>query len=127
MPKDPIKRAQVRAIAEIVNSGIQPLQNLSVLQRVGEERKQEWLENFLSKGLNAIEEILKITAGKYCVGDEISLADLCLVPQVYSANRFKVSLEQYPIIRRVNESLEKLPQFKVAHPSNQPDCPPELK
>jgi maleylacetoacetate isomerase len=106
---------------------MQPFQNVSVLARVGEEKKQEWIVNFLRKGFIAIEEILKITAGKYCIGDEISIADLCLVPQVYGANRFNVSLNDFPIVKRINEELEKLDEFKKAHPSKQPDCPEDLK
>lgn len=106
---------------------MQPFQNVSVLQKIGEEKKQEWLEHFLTKGLHAIEEILKHTAGKYCVGDEISIADICLVPQVYGANRFKISLEKFPHITRINAYLESLEEFKKAHPSQQPDCPDDLK
>ena len=102
---------------------MQPFQNVSVLARVGEEKKQEWIVNFLRKGFIAIEEILKITSGKYCIGNEISIADLCLVPQVYGANRFNVSLNDFPIVKRINEELEKLDEFKKAHPSKQPDCP----
>lgn len=127
LPSDPLKRAQARCVAEIINSGIQPLQNLSILKRIGEEKKQEWLENFISKGLSAVEELIKDTAGQYCIGDEVSIADICLVPQVYSANRFKISLDNFPTVKRVNANLEKLPAFQAAHASNQPDCPPELK
>lgn len=106
---------------------MQPFQNISVLARVGEEKKQEWIESFLRKGFIAIEEMLKSTSGKYCVGDEITIADCCLVPQVYSAVRFKVNLDDCPNVRRINSELEKLDAFKVAHPSKQPDCPEDLK
>jgi maleylacetoacetate isomerase len=106
---------------------MQPYQNLTVLARLSEEKKQEWLENFLTKGFIAIEEMLKTTAGKYCVGDEVTIADLCLVPQVYSANRFKISLDNYPLVRRINDDLEKIVEFQQAHPSKQPDCPEELR
>ena len=63
-PKDPYKRVQARTIAEIINSGMQPLQNTSVLTMVGEEKKQEWVNVFLRKGFSALEETLKVTSGK---------------------------------------------------------------
>ena len=92
IPKDPIKRAQARAIAEIVNAGIQPYQNANVLKKIveyqGEEKKTEWINNYLTKGFRAIEALLQKTSGKYCVGDEVTIADCCLIPQVYSANRY---------------------------------------
>jgi maleylacetoacetate isomerase len=96
IPKDPIKRAQARAIAEIVNAGIQPYQNANVLKKIveyqGEEKKTEWINNYLTKGFRAIEALLQKTSGKYCVGDEVTIADCCLIPQVYSANRYFVIL-----------------------------------
>ena len=127
MPKDPIKKAKARAIAEIINSGIQPYQNLSALKKVGDEKRNEWLHFYLHKGFKAIETALKETSGRYCVGDEISIADLCLVPQVYSANRFNIDLTEYPNVRRVYDEIAKLPAFRKAHAHTQPDCLPELK
>lgn len=98
IPSDPIKRARARAIAEIVNSGIQPYQNANVINRIGQyqgdEKKLEWINNYLTRGFRAIEALLKQTSGKYCVGDDITIADCCLVPQVYSANRFWLILEK---------------------------------
>ena len=93
----------------------------------GEEKKDEWLQFYLHKGFRAIETALKETSGKYCVGDEVSIADLCLVPQVYSAGRFKVDLTEYPNVRRVYEELNKLPAFRKAHAHRQPDTYPELR
>ncbi len=131
MPKDPIKRARARAIAEIVNSGIQPFQNANVCKRLavneGEEKKNEWLQFYINKGLRAVEEMLKETSGLYCVGDEVSIADLCLAPQVYSAKRFNIDLTQYPLICAINERLEKLDPFKKAHAHRQPDTLEELR
>ncbi len=78
-----MKKFQARCIAEIINSGIQPYQNLNVINRIskdqGKEKKQEWVQFYLKKGLNSIEEILKMThTGKYCVGNAISIADIFL-------------------------------------------------
>jgi maleylacetoacetate isomerase len=68
--------------------------------------------------------MLRQTAGKYSYGDTVTLADLCLVPQVYNANRFKVNMENFPLIARINAELMTLPAFQQAAPENQPDCPP---
>ncbi|KFQ44283.1 Maleylacetoacetate isomerase, partial [Nestor notabilis] len=134
LPQDPKKRAQVRMIADHIVSGIQPLQNLNVLKQIG-EKKTEWAQNCIASGfqgnvppfLTALEQILQHTAGRYCVGDEVSMADLCLVPQVSNAERFKVDMGPYPTIIRINKALLELEAFKVSHPSRQPDTPAELQ
>ncbi|KAJ0009042.1 hypothetical protein NQD34_016457 [Periophthalmus magnuspinnatus] len=126
LPSDPKKRAQVRMISDLIASGIQPLQNLSVIQKIGAE-KVPWAQHFISRGFQALEPILKETAGKYCVGDEISMADVCLVPQVYNAERFKVDIEQYPTIKRLNATLVEIDAFRTSHPSCQPDTPDDLR
>ncbi|XP_069941752.1 probable maleylacetoacetate isomerase 2 [Cherax quadricarinatus] len=120
--------SKVREICEVIGSGIQPLQNLSVLQKVGEEKKMEWSSFFIKKGfIAALEQLLTDCAGKYSVGDEVTLADCCIVPQIYNATRFKVDMAPFPTIRRVYDALAELDPFKAAHPSNQPDCPEEMK
>lgn len=126
LPKDLLLRAKVREVCEIIGSGIQPLQNLSVLQKVG-EGKMEWGHFYINKGFVALEQVLGKSAGKYSVGDEISFADCCLVPQVFNANRFKVDMAAFPTISRVHDALSSLETFKAAHPTNQPDCPDDLK
>ncbi|XP_060790240.1 maleylacetoacetate isomerase isoform X3 [Neoarius graeffei] len=126
LPADPKQRAQVRMISDLIASGIQPLQNLHVIQKIGAEKVQ-WAQHFINKGFNALESTLKQTSGTYCVGNEISMADVCLVPQVYNAERFKVDLDQYPTIKRINQTLLKLEAFKVSHPSCQPDTPDDLR
>uniref|UniRef100_A0A8D1E2U3 Maleylacetoacetate isomerase n=1 Tax=Sus scrofa TaxID=9823 RepID=A0A8D1E2U3_PIG len=127
LPQDPKKRAQVRMISDLLASGIQPLQNLSVLNQVGKENQLTWAQQVIAPGFNALEQILQSTAGKYCMGDEVSMADLCLVPQVANAERYKVDLSPYPTISRINKSLLALEAFQVSHPSRQPDTPPELR
>ncbi|XP_078134548.1 maleylacetoacetate isomerase isoform X1 [Sander vitreus] len=126
LPADPKKRAQVRMISDVIASGIQPLQNLYVIQKIGAEKVQ-WAQHFIDRGFQALEPILKQTAGKYCVGDEISMADICLVPQVYNAERFKVDVRQYPTIKRLNQTLLEIEAFKVSNPSCQPDTPDDLR
>ena len=132
LPKDAVKRSKARIIAEIINSGMQPFQNLNVIKRVAQEtqsedKKKEWIKFYLTKGFKAIEAILKETSGKYCVGDLITIADLCLVPQVYSANRFNIDMNDFPNVLRVNQELEKIPEFIKAHAHRQIDTPRELK
>nr|XP_004540710.2 maleylacetoacetate isomerase isoform X4 [Maylandia zebra] len=126
LPADPKTRAQVRMISDLIASGIQPLQNLYVIQKIGAE-KMQWSQHFIDRGFQALEPILKQTAGKYCVGDEISMADICLVPQVYNAERFKVDVGKYPTIKRLNEALLEIEAFQVSHPSRQPDTPDDLR
>ncbi|XP_056915217.1 maleylacetoacetate isomerase isoform X6 [Takifugu flavidus] len=126
LPADPKKRAQVRMISDLIASGIQPLQNLYVIQKMGAE-KMQWAQHFIDRGFRALEPILKETSGTYCVDDEISMADICLVPQVYNAERFKVDLEKYPTIKRLNQTLREIEAFRVSHPSCQPDTPEELR
>lgn len=127
LPKDPFKRSQARTLALIIGADIQPVQNLRVLKVVGDERKMEWGKNVIQSGFEALEKALQASAGKYCVGDSVTLPDLFLVPQVYNANRFKVDMSRFPTISRINEELSKLDSFIKSHPSNQPDCPEELK
>jgi len=125
LPRDPLTKAKVRMICEIINSGIQPIQNLCVMKMYSQlqEAKMAWSKYWIDKGFVALEKELKNTAGTRCVGDQVSLADCCLVPQVYNAQRFSVDMTKFPTISRIHGSLEQLPQFQAAHPSKQPDCP----
>ncbi|XP_077123632.1 maleylacetoacetate isomerase isoform X2 [Ranitomeya variabilis] len=126
LPGDPLKRAQCRMISDHIASGIQPVQNLDVLQRVG-DKKLEWAQHYITRGFQALELLLQDTAGHYCVGDEVTMADLCLVPQVANADRFHVDMTPYPTISRINQALLQLEAFQISHPSRQPDTPPELR
>ncbi|XP_065058738.1 maleylacetoacetate isomerase-like isoform X1 [Rhopilema esculentum] len=127
LPKDALKRSQARTLALIIGADIQPVQNLRVLKAVGDDRKMEWGKNVIDNGFEAFEKALQSTAGKYCIGDEVTIPDLFLVPQVYNANRFKVDMSRFPTIARINDELSKLEPFQVSHPSQQPDCPEELR
>ncbi|XP_004698791.1 maleylacetoacetate isomerase isoform X2 [Echinops telfairi] len=127
LPQDPKKRAAVRMISELIASGIQPLQNLSLLKQVGQENQLAWAQKAITSGFNALEKTLRSTSGKFCVGDEVSMADLCLAPQVANAERYKVDLTPYPTIGRINKTLLAMEAFRVTHPCRQPDTPPELR
>uniref|UniRef100_A0A915HMP0 maleylacetoacetate isomerase n=1 Tax=Romanomermis culicivorax TaxID=13658 RepID=A0A915HMP0_ROMCU len=123
LPKDAADKAKVRAISLHIVSGIQPLQNASVLKFVGDDRKLEFAQHFIRRGFIGLEKMLKTTSGEYCFGDQLTMADFCLVPQVYNAVRFKVDMNEFPTIKKINDALMKLDIFKKTHPSNQPDTP----
>lgn len=125
LPPDPASRAQVRALTEVINSGIQPVQNLSVLQKVANELggdKVAWAKWAIERGLLALEEMAQATAGRCLVGDAPTLADLCLIPQMYNARRFGVALSAMPTLARVDETLGATAPFQAAHPDAQPDA-----
>ena len=110
--------------AEIVNAGIQPVQNFAVLKTIislGGDKMGHGKET-IEKGFDALEKLVCEFGGKYSVGDELSIADLCLVPQVYNARRFKVDEKKYPRIYQISARLESLPAFIEAHPDNQVDA-----
>ncbi|WP_164015880.1 maleylacetoacetate isomerase [Pyxidicoccus trucidator] len=127
LPKDLYLQAKARMLAEMVNSGMQPMQNLSVLQRIKNELKADesaWGAYWNTRGLEALEAAVKPTAGRYCVGDEVSVADICLVPQLHGARRFAVDLSPYPTLLRIEAACNELPAFQAAHPDRQPDAVP---
>ena len=124
LPRDPQSRARARQLAEMVNSGIQPLQNLrlqSALRAAGVEPRP-LVKEFNEFGLRALESLAAATAtGRYLVGDDVTLADVLLIPQLYGARRNGVDVEAYPTLRRVERACEILPAFVAAHPDAQPD------
>jgi maleylpyruvate isomerase len=129
LPKQPFARARVRALAEIVNSGIQPLQNLSVTKAVKKFGGDEavWPQPFITGGLVAFEALVADTArvlgaGKFSVGDTPTIADCCLVPQLASARRFGVDYTQHAHIARIEAACMALDAFKNAMPDQQPDA-----
>nr|WP_294864411.1 maleylacetoacetate isomerase [uncultured Pseudogulbenkiania sp.] len=130
LPLEPVARARARAIAQSIACDIHPLNNLRVLNYlkgelgVGDESRNEWYRHWITQGFAALERLLADTAGSYCVGDNVTLADVCLVPQLFNARRFAVDLAPYPRLVAVGEVLERLPAFAAAHPSRQPDTPP---
>ncbi|KAH8243481.1 hypothetical protein KR032_007760 [Drosophila birchii] len=126
LPKDPVVRAKVIEIEQLICSGIQPLQNVGVQEHLDKDKRLEWAQKWIVRGFGALERILSQSAGKYSVGNELTMADICLVPQVRNARRYKVDLSPYPTIVRLYKELQELDAFKSTHPSTQPDCPPEF-
>ncbi|RIB00789.1 glutathione S-transferase [Gigaspora rosea] len=129
LPKDPYKRALVRSLVQAIAGDIQPLQNLRPLQYIESTggNKIEWAVYCITQGFEGVEKQLAKTSGKYCVGDEVTLADLCLLPQVYNANWFGIEMAKFPLIKRIANDLSELDAFKKAHPQNQIDCPDKEK
>lgn len=124
LPADPLLRAKVRQLAETMNSGIQPLHNLAVLQHVqslGMDSKA-WGAHWVNRGLQALEAVVAESAGRFCVGDQPTFADACLVPQLYAARRFDADLSLAPTLLRVEEACAALEAFQKAHADNQPDA-----
>eukprot|EP00760_Papus_ankaliazontas_P032151 PhM_4_TR5665/c0_g1_i1/m.69759/K01800/maiA, GSTZ1; maleylacetoacetate isomerase len=126
LPAAPEQRAATRMVCNVISSGIQPIQNLGVLAKVGadfgEEHKMPWGKHWISVGFEALEKILEQTAGEYCVGDSFTMADVCLVPQVYNANRFAVDIDKFPVIKRVHANAAAHPSMAETHPDKMPDA-----
>lgn len=124
LPSSPEDRARVWEICEIINSGIQPLQNLPILdlaEKAGVGKK-EWAQKVISEGLYSVEQIISTTAGSFCLGNSATLADVFLIPQVYNAKRFEVDLTPFPNVSRINDHCLGLSYFQKSHPSSQPDA-----
>jgi maleylacetoacetate isomerase len=130
-PSDLTGRARVRALVEMINAGIQPLQNKHLLAYLSPEAevKERWLKHFVSRGLAAIEAALGLfaqegTDGPFAYGKSPTAADVFLVPQVFAAPRFKVDLVPYPRVVRAFEAAMALEPFQAASPDKQPDFKP---
>jgi maleylpyruvate isomerase len=123
LPSAAEPRARVRQLAEIVNSGIQPLQNMHVQQvvRAAGADPQPLVRRFIEEGLVALEALARTTAGTFLVGDAPTFADVLLVPQLYSARRNGVDLAPYPTLLRAEAACAALPAFAAAHADAQPD------
>jgi maleylacetoacetate isomerase len=126
LPVDAIDRAKVRAVAQIIACDIHPLNNtgpLNYLRNVLKADKaavEAWYHHWVAKGFEAVEALIR--PGPYSFGAQVTVADVCLVPQVYNARRFKVPLERFPGIVAVDAALMKLPAFDAARPERQPDA-----
>ncbi len=127
LPSHPVARAAVRAMAQLIACEVHPLNNLRVLQYltgelgVDDATKMTWYAHWIHQGFISLEAMLTQHAGQFCYGDTPTMADCCLIPQVYNAKRFKVELSSYPTIMRIYEHCNSLPAFIQAKPENQID------
>jgi maleylacetoacetate isomerase len=125
LPKDPIARAKVRALSELIACDIHPLNNTSSLRylknTLGHEQSaiDTWYHHWVLEGFEALEQLID---APYACGDAVTIADICLVPQLYNARRLKVPLDKFPKILSVDAACMKLPAFDRARPENQPDA-----
>jgi len=129
LPADPVGRARVRQLAEIIACDIHPINNLRILGYLtgklglSEEQRDEWYRHWVKEGFEALEALLQNKAtGAFCHGDGPTLADICLVPQVFNGLRFKVDMAPYPVINRIYAHCNTLPAFAEAKPDVQPDA-----
>jgi maleylacetoacetate isomerase len=126
LPADPIHRAKVRAVAQVIACDIHPLNNVGPLNYLRNVLKADkaaveaWYQHWIVTGFSAVEALIR--PGPYAFGPQVTLADICLVPQVYNARRFKVSLDRFPGVAAVDAALRELPAFDVARPELQPDA-----
>ncbi|HGF7475990.1 TPA: maleylacetoacetate isomerase [Vibrio mimicus] len=128
IPARGAERYQVKALALDIAADIHPINNLRILQylsaelAVSEDKKNTWYRHWIDTGFRGLEEKLSQTAGEFSVGNRLSLVDVCLVPQVYNAERFNLDMSCYPTLQRVAETLRALPAVVKAAPENQPDA-----
>ena len=128
IPSSPMAKARVRALSLLVSCEIHPLNNLRVLQYLkrslgqNEEQVNAWYRHWVADGLQKFEAELKTGAGAFCHGDTPSMADCCLVPQIFNAKRFQCDLAPFPATMRAFDSCMKLEAFDRAQPSKQPDA-----
>jgi maleylacetoacetate isomerase len=126
LPRDPVERAKVRALAQLIACDIHPLNNLAPLRYLKNELGQEqakidaWYHHWILEGFSALETMVR--PGPYAFGGAVTLADVCLVPQVYNARRLKVPLERFPNVVAIDAACRKLLAFERARPENQPDA-----
>lgn len=126
LPRELLKRARVREAVQIINSGIQPLQNTWIQGRLrelaGDAPVPAFVQNVIQRGLTVLEAHAQIHAGRYAIGDSVTLADVYLVPQLYNARRANVDLTPYTRLIAIERELEALPELAAARPERQPDA-----
>ncbi|MCG8555141.1 MAG: maleylacetoacetate isomerase [Proteobacteria bacterium] len=135
LPASPQARARVRSLAYVIACDIHPLQNLSVLNylddelEASDEQRKQWCQHWIGRGLDAFEELVARDAqtGRCCHGDCPTLADICLIPQLYNARRFECGVGRWPTIERIEAHCLSLKPFSDAHPERQPDTPEQLR
>lgn len=128
LPSDALDRAQVRAMAALVECDIHPLNNLRILKALREDfgadqaATDAWAGRWIAAGFDALESLVQRHGDGWCWGDRPTLADCCLIPQIYSARRFNVDMKTWPALAAIEARAEAHPAFQAAHPDRQPDA-----
>jgi maleylpyruvate isomerase len=129
IPAEPVARARVQALAQLIVCEIHPLNNLRVRKYLANDlqldaaTQSRWYQHWIAEGFASLEpQLERFSGGRYCFGDAVSVADVCLVPQVYNARRYDCDLTPYPTIRRIADGLRVEPAFARAAPEQQPDA-----
>ena len=117
LPQNALDRARVRQMSEVINSGTQPIQNLRVMQKLGEafdapkEKQVAWSRDWIEFGFDALYGLVEKYGGRYAFGDAVTYVDLCLMPQLYNARRFNVDLTKYPRFLEIEKELNQIQAF----------------
>jgi maleylacetoacetate isomerase len=131
LPENPVERARVRELMNIIACDLQPVTNLRILKAVkklgGEQAPAEWAKKWMGRGLEAYDKVAEGYAGKYSVGDEVSMADVVLAPAVEGALRYGVDLDGLKTVKRVYENVRGLDAFQKGDWRHQPDTPEEFR
>ena len=119
LPDNPVARAKTRAVAYAIAIDLHPVCNLATARHAVDQSNgaitlKGWMKHFIAPGLAAVEQMIE--GGRYCIGDQVTLADICLIPQIYNAERWQVPLDTMPKVRAVADHLATLPAFAAAHP-----------
>lgn len=128
LPHEPLPRARVRELAQLVACDIHPVNNLRVLQYLQgplahpKPEVDRWYRHWLADGLGAFEKMVERVDADFCCGSRPTLADLCLIPQLYNARRYQLEMQSYPTLRRIERHCLSLEPFIQAHPQHQPDA-----
>ncbi|MGZ3769423.1 MAG: maleylacetoacetate isomerase [Bdellovibrio sp.] len=133
LPKDHYTRARIRQVCEVINSFMHPMANLKTLQYMEkhhgytQDQKDAWAQHWIHQGLETLEATIKNFCGTYSFSNEVTMADIFLVPQLLTSQRYKVDISKYPTLSKINENCLKLEAFQKAHPFKQIDTPEEFK
>jgi maleylacetoacetate isomerase len=130
LPKDALGRARVREVACVIACDIHPVNNLRVAQHlkrefhISDEQQANWQRHWITVGFEALEKMLSLSksSGAYCYGDTPTIADICLIPQIFNARRVNLEVERYPTLALIFAHAMRHPAFDAAQPKNQPDA-----
>jgi maleylacetoacetate isomerase len=129
IPAEPVARARGESLAQLIACEIHPLNNLRVLKYLRGELKldeaavSKWYSHWIAEAFGPLEQLVaKFSGGRYCYGDSLTIADVCLVPQLYNARRFSCDVTPYPSLVRIADGLGTEPAFARAAPERQPDA-----